>query len=130
MNRYNILKEAKQIVSKDIFSQVEAITNQYKPDDVYVTSSTWNTARAETRELLIKVNDLQPQILAAYLHCVAVEDWETALYLYMQHTSKPDHLSLEPALYTAGEIREREASFISNAREWINETTKLLEGAK
>ncbi len=128
MQKYNVLAEVKELVDSDVVLEAEEVIEAYMPDDVFITLYTWQQATHETRQLLAQAVALDDRILPAFRHCVSMEHWQMALYLYMAHANAPDHICLSPVLNTAEEIITKEVEFVANARKWIEETNELLGG--
>lgn len=125
---YNILSQVKTIADQDVLSQVEAIAEQYKPDDIYVTDNDWAIASAETKELLIRIRELDKPLLDAYWEAVNQEDWKQALLLYQVSFHSPSLASINRTLFTEEECIKTETEFINEAKEWVGNAEETLRG--
>jgi len=97
-----------------------------KPEYINVTDADWDTASAETKDLLIQVQQLAKRLGDAYLEAVGRGDRQRELLLYQNMAGRPFLLSIDPGLYEESVCVDRETAFIVRAKFWLREIGGLF----
>lgn len=111
-------------------NEAEAIAYQYalrKPDHNDVLDADWEAASDETKNLLIRVQQLAKTLGEAYCEAERQIDRERQALLHERKSSRPHLSGISPEFNFKSVCIERETEFMVRAKLWIRDIEELLK---